>query len=90
MSSAMDANSRSVLKTCTETPEVIEEARKKFPKAYLELKGEGPRGGPGDDERLYIQLGERRVTFKTKWRGKEISAKALGKCLEDAEELLKE
>lgn len=61
-----------------------------FPTASLELRGEGPRGGPGDDERLYIQVGERRVTFKTKWRGKEISAKALEKSLEDARVLLSE
>lgn len=69
---------------------VVEEARKVFPKAYIELKYEGPRGGPGRDERLYIEVGERRVSFKTRWNGKEISEKALMKCLEDAKVLLSE
>ena len=69
---------------------MIEEARKAFPKAYIEVKYEGPRGGLGEDERLYIQVGERRVTFKVKWQGKEISEKAMKKCLEDAKVLLSE
>lgn len=87
MSSVMDANSRSALRTYIGP---IEEARALFPKAFLEVRNEGPRGGPGDDERLYIQVGERRVTFKVKWKGKEISEKAMKKCLEDAKVLLSE